>query len=200
MQGSVLFSSLQASGTQNNGMALAWVILVGMLVALGFVIFILGRGFQGKSIRTGASWQQWAVLVLALAGMGVAIYLTYIEITSAQAICGPLGDCNAVQKSEYAKVLGIPVGLVGALGYLVILAAWLWRRFRKDNLASYVPPAIFGMATFGTLYSIYLTYLEIFVIKAVCIWCLTSAVIMTLLMLLTLAPAANWLAVSGEEE
>ncbi len=196
----VLLSALQASTNQNDGMVLAWIIMVGMLVAIGYGIFILARGFQGKGSGKRPDWLDWLMLVLVLAGMGVAIYLTYIEVTSAQAVCGPVGDCNSVQKSAYAKILGIPVGLIGALGYLAILVGWAWSRLRKDALADYMPPAIFGMTAFGTLFSIYLTYLEIFVIKAVCIWCLSSAVIMTLLMLFSLAPAANWLAVSGEDE
>ena len=93
-----------------------------------------------------------------------------------------------------------PVGLFGALGYIAILIAWLWRRFRRDKLAEIAGPALFGMAAFGVLYSIYLTYLEIFVIRAVCMWCLSSAVIITLLMLLSLGSAAKWLAVMDDEE
>jgi uncharacterized membrane protein len=59
---------------------------------------------------------------------------------------------------------------------------------------------MFGMAVFGVLYSFYLTYLELFVIRAVCIWCLSSAAIITLLMLLSLGPASKWLAAMDEED
>jgi uncharacterized membrane protein len=79
--------------------------------------------------------------------------------------------------------------VLGAIGYVLILAAWLWGRLRSDGLARYAPLAVFGMSLIGVLFSLYLTYLEPFVIGAVCAWCLTSAVIITLLMLLSLRPA-----------
>jgi uncharacterized membrane protein len=112
-----------------------------------------------------------------------------------------VGDCNTVQSSPYAKLFGlIPIGLVGAVGYIAILVAWLWRRFRNDKLSNIAGPIMFGMALFGTLFSVYLTYLELFVIHAVCIWCLTSAVIITALMLLSLPHLTQWLAITDEEE
>jgi uncharacterized membrane protein len=119
-----------------------------------------------------------------LIGLAIAVYLTYIEATYTPAFCGPVGDCNAVQNSRYARIFDvIPVGLFGAAGYLAILAAWVYPRLRQDRLSEYSPVAILGMAGFGTLYSIYLTYLEIFVIRAVCIWCISSALIITLILL-----------------
>ena len=82
----------------------------------------------------------------------------------------------------------VPVGLLGVLGYLGVVATWLWGRFRDDKLAMFLPIVIFGMTLFGVLVSIYLTYLEPFVIGAVCLWCLSSSVIITLLFLLSLRP------------
>ena len=126
--------------------------------------------------------------------MSVAGYLAYIETQMIPAVCGPIGDCNTVQSSPYAWVLGvIPVGLMGVLGYLGIAAAWLWGRFRDDRLATLTPLVIFGMTLFGVLFSIYLTCLELFVIHAVCSWCLSSAVIITVLFLLSLLPMAQTL-------
>jgi len=133
-------------------------------------------------------------------GMGVAIYLTYIEITSTEAICGPVGNCNAVNSSPYAKLFGIlPVGLLGVGGYISILAVWLWRRFRSDRLADSMLVLLFGLTLFGTLFSIYLTYLELYVILAVCMWCVSSAVIMTILMLLSINPALQEIAETEED-
>jgi uncharacterized membrane protein len=112
-----------------------------------------------------------------------------------------VGDCNAVQNSPYAKLFGIlPIGLVGAIGYIAILVAWAWRCFKTDAFARIAGPVMFGMALFGTLFSIYLTYLELFVIHAVCIWCLSSAILITVLMLLNLPSITQWLAISDEEE
>jgi uncharacterized membrane protein len=123
-------------------------------------------------------------------GLLVAGYLAYVETQAVAAMCGPVGDCNAVQSSPYAHLFGVlPLGDLGAVGYLAILVTWGWGRFRSDCLAGHASLVIFGMAAFGTLLSLYLTYLEPFVIQAVCAWCLTSAVLITLLMLVNLAPA-----------
>lgn len=182
-----------------SGMSLAWVTLAGMVLAVLVVIWQIALAFQGKATLKAPAWVEWLFPVLSLAGIGVAIYLTFIETTKAQAICGPVGDCNAVQNSSYSVIFGvIPVGAVGLLGYLAIMAAWFWQRYRSDDLAEYVPAALLGMTFFGTAFSIYLTYLEIFVIKAVCIWCISSAWFMAILMLASLPAAAAWF--SGEEE
>ena len=172
---------------QPDGFALAIAILAGMIAALIYAVVAAVRGLPPRRIP---AWMGLAVPVLALAGLGVAVYLAYVETQAVPAICGPVGDCNAVQSSPYARLFGVlPIGVLGAVGYLAILAAWLWGRLRSDRLATYAPLALFSMSLFGVLFSVYLTYLEPFVIGAVCAWCLTSAVIMTLLMLLSLHPA-----------
>ncbi len=187
--------------SSSNGLTLAAIIMVGMLSSLVVTGWVVARAFQGQPLTAKSGWFNLAIPVLAVIGLGVAIYLMVIEITSIPAICGPIGDCNTVQQSPYSRVFGvIPVGVLGALGYLGILAAWLWGKISSGKLAAYMPLAIFGMGIFGTLFSVYLTYLELFVIKAVCIWCLSSAVIITLLMLVSLPSASQWLAASEEDE
>lgn len=129
----------------------------------------------------------YAMPILSLVGIAVAGYLTYVETQSVSAVCGPVGDCNTVQGSQYAWLLGVvPVGLIGMLGYSGILGTWLWSRIHEDKPSKIAPLAIFGMTLFGVLFSIYLTYLEPFVIRAVCLWCLSSSIIITLLFLLGL--------------
>jgi uncharacterized membrane protein len=175
---------------RSNGFELAVVIMLGMVAALIYTGLAVARTFRGVSRHQTPGWLKLAIPLLALAGLGVASYLAYVETQSVRAICGPVGDCNLVQSSRYARLFGVlPIGVLGAVGYVGILAAWIWGRLRSDWLADYVPLAIFGMTLFGTLFSLYLTYLEPFVIRAVCIWCLTSAVIITLLMLLSVGPA-----------
>jgi len=197
----VLITPPPAAVAQSNGMLLAWAIMIGMGIALILVIAAILRAFQGNSLPNAKGWLDLAIPVLTVIGLGASIYLTYVEITHSRALCGPVGDCNAVQSSPYAKLFGVlPIGLLGALGYIAILAIWLWKRFRLDSFAKVAGPAMFAMALFGTLFSVYLTYLELFVIRAVCIWCLSSAVIITLLMLLSLPPITQWLAISDEEE
>src|SRR4030042_5366779 len=154
-----------AAGTNTTGMAMAWGIMVFMLIALILAILLILRAFQGKPLREIKGWLDTAIPILSLIGLGAAIYLTYVEITHTQALCGPVGDCNAVQSSPYAKIFGVlPIGLVGAIGYITILVAWLWRRYRTDSFSNIAGPAMYGMALFGTLFSIYLHSLELFVI------------------------------------
>ncbi|OGO11121.1 MAG: hypothetical protein A2Y93_12990 [Chloroflexi bacterium RBG_13_68_17] len=168
------------------GNTLAIVVLIGMLISL------VGVGLRLRAMTPvrPAAWQHWLVPVLALAGMGVAIYLSYVETTGDLAMCGPVGDCNAVQQSPYAKLFGfLPVGLVGLLGYLAILVAWLVGRLRSERLADNAAIALLGMTAFGTLFMVGLTFLEPFVIGATCLWCLSSAVIITCLLWLSVGPA-----------
>jgi len=197
-------SAILAQATTDSkaiGMSLAWIIMVFMVLALILSIGMILRAFQGIPIGRVKAWLDIAIPVLAIIGLGVSLYLTYVEFTQSRALCGPVGDCNAVQSSPYAKLFGVvPIGLVGAIGYIAILFAWIWRRIRSDSLARIAGPAMFGMALFGTLFSIYLTYLELFVIHAVCIWCISSAVIITVLMLLNLPSVTQWLAISDEEQ
>jgi uncharacterized membrane protein len=187
--------------SQTTGITLAWVIMAIMAIALILVIVMILRAFQGKPLKAFRGWLDLAIPILSIIGLGVSIYLTYVEVTHTHALCGPVGDCNAVQSSPYAKLFGlIPIGLVGALGYIAILVTWSWRRMRSDPFSKIAGPIMFGMALFGTLFSVYLTYLELFVIHAVCIWCLSSAVIITALMLLSLPFVTQWLAISDDEE
>ncbi len=198
--GRPMLSALEASAPKYSGMTLAAIVMAGMLAAVVFVGWALVRSFQGKIFRSWPAWFTWIIPLLAVAEFGVAIYLSYVETTSAQAVCGPIGDCNSVQDSRYAILLGfLPVGVFGLLGAVAILVVWAWGHFRKDWIAEYAPVMVFGFSVFGTAFSIYLTYLELFVIHAVCMWCVTSAVLMTLLMLAALPPAAAWLA-GGEDD
>lgn len=129
------------------------------------------------------------VPLLALVGAGVAAYLTYIEATGATAVCGPVGDCNTVNQSEYARLFGLlPVGALGLMGYAAIAVAWAASRYAAEKIGLWARVALYAMAVGGTLFSIYLTFLEPFVIGATCAWCLTSSIIMTALL---------WLFASG---
>ena len=183
-----------------NGFTLAIVVMIGMLVALFYAIGRLIFGLLKNSpVVPPPAWQDWAIPILCAIGLGVAGYLSYIEITLSQAACGPVGDCNAVQASRYARLWDVlPIGVLGAFGYIAILAAWWVGREKWGWLSSYAPIALFGMAFLGTVFSAYLTYLEPFVIKAVCLWCISSAVIITLILLLSLTPVLH--ALAGEDE
>ncbi|MBK5107627.1 MAG: hypothetical protein JJE12_05830 [Anaerolineales bacterium] len=193
-------SQAEPGKEQISGYNIALVLLVGMVLAIIYVIFALLRIREPGTSRRYA-WLDWLVPIVALAGIGVAGYLTYVETQAVEAICGPVGNCNAVQNSSYARIFGIlPVGIMGLIGYVAILVAWAIQKVRQDKWARYAQLAMLGMALFGTLYSIYLTYLELWVIRAVCMWCVSSAVLITLLMLLSVSPAVEALDSLGEEE
>ena len=170
-------------------MILAIAVLVGISISVLYAVYALVR--RVKSADQGRpTWIDLLIPLLAMIGLGVAGYLTYVETQAVSAVCGPIGDCNAVQSSSYARLFGVlPVGILGLIGFALMLIAWLIQQLRDDKWGNYASIAIFGMALFGTLFSIYLTYLEVFVIEAVCMWCLSSAVIMTSIMLLGILPA-----------
>ncbi|MBN1537416.1 MAG: vitamin K epoxide reductase family protein [Anaerolineales bacterium] len=182
--------SSNTTGMKSEGFSIATLVIAGMVASLLFVGTTYVRGISTLPRIFNAGWLQYALPVLCVIGLGVAGYLSYVEIFVVEAVCGPVGDCNAVQSSIYAKLFGVlPIGVLGMAGYVAILAAWLYPRIRRDRLAHYAPLANFCMTIFGVIFSVYLTYLEIFVIRAVCMWCVTSAIIMTLLLLVTLGPA-----------
>jgi uncharacterized membrane protein len=131
-----------------------------------------------------------AILVLSLVGIGVAGYLTYVHYEGLKVLCLSSGGCETVQASRYAKLGGVPVALLGLLGYIGILIS-LAIRGELGRIAA------FGIALIGFGFSMYLTYRELFTIKAICQWCVSSAVLMTVLLVLTTirvlrqAPAAT---------
>ena len=173
------------------GNILSIVVLIGLISS----VVIVGRKILQRPANRSLRKVHSAIPVLAVLGIIVAGYLAYVETTGTEAVCGPVGDCNTVQQSKYAMLFGvIPVGALGFFGYIAILAAWLFTQPEDGLLSDLATMAIFGMTTFGTLFSIYLTFLEPFVIGASCAWCLTSAVIITVQMWLATDPAMAALA------
>jgi uncharacterized membrane protein len=168
------------------GNTLSVLVLIGMLGAIAWTVTLFKTT---NGIHLKGNWA-WVIPLLCVIGFGVAGYLTYVEITQVSAVCGPVGDCNTVQQSEYARLFGIlPIGVLGLFGYVTIFIAWLVTQFTRDRLADLAAISIFAMTALGTLFSIYLTFLEPFVIGATCAWCLSSAILMTALMLLSVGPA-----------
>lgn len=161
-----------------------------MVLSLGVatLYFRKGSDVHKRTAKPGYA-VNGAIPVLCLIGLGVAGYLAYVETTQVQAVCGPVGDCNTVQQSEYARLFGIlPIGILGMLGYLLLLLAWWIGNWKQGRLGDFAWLAFLLMSAFGLVFSIYLTFLEPFVIGATCAWCLTSAILMTALFWLSLAP------------
>lgn len=171
-QGMVLLQTLQVDPI---GTVAALALIVAMLASLIWI---------GVRVPAwGAPATRAAVPLLVLAGVAIAAYLTYVETTGATAVCGPVGDCNAVQHSPYARLLGVvPVALLGLVWYLGILAAWATARAGRGRTGDWAAVVAFLLALSGTAGSVVLTVLEPFVIGAVCAWCLASAAVMTALL------------------
>jgi uncharacterized membrane protein len=120
-----------------------------------------------------------ASIVLAVLGLAVAAYLTYVHYRGIKVLClSSGGGCETVQASRYAKLGGVPVALLGLIGYVGILGALLFGRGELGRLIT------LGLTLIGFGFSAYLTYRELFTIDAICQWCVSSAVIMTALLVM----------------
>jgi uncharacterized membrane protein len=121
--------------------------------------------------------------VLATLGLAVSLYLWYVHASGSEALCVGVGGCETVNASRYAELAGVPVAAWGAVTYLSLLLMWLLRPRVSELMAARLVLAIFGVTLVGVLFSAYLTYLELFVIHAICPWCVSSAIIITALFL-----------------
>ena len=110
-------------------------------------------------------------VLAALAGIAVAGYLTWSHYADGSLVC-PIGGggCETVQESEYAKLAGIPVAVLGLSAYVVILALLLW-----DPPVARLAAAALSLT--GLLFSVYLLVVQLFVIDAICVWCLANDVV-----------------------
>jgi uncharacterized membrane protein len=121
-----------------------------------------------------------AIGAVALAGLAIAGYLTVVHYAGAEPVCAVAHGCATVQESDYAQLAGIPVALLGLLGYAAILAS-----LARDGDAWRTATAFLSLGGFG--FSAWLTYVEVVRLDAICIWCVGSAICMTLLAVLSVA-------------
>jgi uncharacterized membrane protein len=120
-------------------------------------------------------------LALAAGGIAVSAYLTLVHYRDDLLVCA-VGGCHTVQKSPYAELYGIPVAILGLGMFVAVLLLGLLRRLRPE-VAETTTLVIFGLALAGTVFTVYLTYLELFVIDAVCQWCVLTALLTWALLL-----------------
>jgi uncharacterized membrane protein len=121
-----------------------------------------------------------AAIAVALIGLGIATYLTIVHYTGGAPVCAIAHGCETVQKSDYSKLAGVPVAVLGLLGYIGILAALI-----RDDENSRSIAAFLSIVGFG--FSAWLTYTELALINAICIWCVGSAICMTILAVLNVS-------------
>ena len=116
------------------------------------------------------------MLVLTAVGLCLAAYLTYVHYSGVTPPCSIKGNpCSQVQKSQYSLLIGIPVALIGLLGYIAIFGSLMAPDGERTRLVTMT--LILG----GFGFSLYLTYRELFTLHKICEWCVSSAAIMTVL-------------------
>jgi uncharacterized membrane protein len=134
------------------------------------------------AVSAARDWLRVISLVICLLGIFVAGYMAWAEVTGNETVCANTGkiNCEAVQKSAYGETFGIPVAIMGLLGYLAIFGA-LVLEDQVKIVAEYGRTAVVGMALFGVMFQTYLTYVEGAVLDKWCQWCVTSFILITLI-------------------
>ncbi len=155
---------------------------------------------RSRSVAVAWSERRWLpaweravpalLALLAAAGLGVSGYLTYTHWAEQAVACGGLGNCELVQNSEYATLGPVPVALLGAMMYAALGGLALLGFLRPPAEPDWRVTAFWAIAFAGVAYSAYLTYIELFVLEAICVWCVASAVIVTAAWLLSTGYAA----------
>jgi len=178
-----------ANDPLGNGIAIVVLVLLGISLIAAPLLAVRG---------SVPHFPSWLVLLLALSGMAVAAYLATVETSGSEAVCGPVGDCNAVQESEYSQLFGIHIGVLGLVGYGLIMVLWIVSRVAQGRVADWALLLIALGAMVGVAFSAYLTFLEPFVIGATCMWCITSALVMLALLWVSVGPGyAAWQRLRG---
>jgi uncharacterized membrane protein len=178
--------------------SIAVMVLIIMVISLIAAVAITLSSVKALKVLT--FFPGWIVPPLAVIGLAVAVYLSYVEVSETHAFCGPVGNCNAVQNSPYAKLFGIlPIAVMGMGGYIAILAVWFVQQFGPATLRRQARLVLWGLSIFSVLFSSYLTFLEPFVIGATCAFCLGSAVVLTIILWASILPARKALRKMKEE-
>lgn len=134
---------------------------------------------SSKSRRADA-WL-WAPILLSVAGIGISGYLVAKRFTGGGLACSRWAQCDVVNNSMYAVLYGVPVSVIGLAGYLLLLAVGVAAlRSHGANRRRLLALALL-LALGGVAFSAYLTYVEIYLIQALCSWCVASAVVILLL-------------------
>lgn len=114
-----------------------------------------------------------AIVVLGVVGVAISIYLAAAKFAGVAPICGPSRGCETVENSSYSSVAGIPVAVLGLLFSAAIVGAALWWDRTRDRRGLY---GLYVLGLTGSLVEAYLVYLELFVIHAICLWCVAYGI------------------------
>ena len=142
-----------------------------------------------------APWRRRILVALAALGAALSGYLTWVHYAGGPVLCSGVGRCEQVQASRFASVAGLPVALLGLVMYVVVLVLGTLGLLAGGSVRAWAGLGVFGLALAGVLYSAYLTYVELFVIGAICPWCVGPAVLIVAICVIAtwdlLAPAAT---------
>ena len=133
---------------------------------------------------------QQITIALTIIGLLVSIYMTIYKVTSNEAMCIGSSGCSEVNASRYSEINGIPVAVLGVIGYASILAL-LFLENRLSFFQENGTMIFFGVSLIGFLFTVYLIYLEIALIKAYCPFCLASQAVMTIIFIISVIRLAR---------
>ena len=137
---------------------------------------------MGKQALQACRWLLWASAVLAGLGILVSGYLVVKRFTGGSLACTRWAQCDVVNNSVYSQLFGIPVSVIGLAGYLLLLGLALAALRTNGAMQRRILLLNFALTLGGVGFSVYLTYLEIYVIEALCAWCVASAILIALLL------------------
>ena len=123
-------------------------------------------------------------IALTIIGLLVSIYMTIYKVTNNETMCIGSSGCSEVNASRYSEVNGIPVAILGVAGYAAILAL-LFLEQRPGLFQQNGSMMFFGVSLLGFLFTLYLIYIEVALIKAYCPFCLTSQAVMTIIFIIS---------------
>ncbi len=168
-------------------------VLIFIILLLPFIIALISLNKKQTFELLDYFWD-WFMLPFIAGGLIVSGYLTYVELTSSTAVCGvAIPGCGEVQNSPYANLFGfLPVALLGVIGYLGILVTWFGKKIGPQSTKKIFNLSMWGLGFFGILFSVYLTYLEVFVLHATCTWCVLAAVFMMMLFWISIRDAQEY--------
>ena len=128
--------------------------------------------------------RRFAIGLLAILGSMDALYLTWIKVSETTASCAGIGDCQTANISTYSEIAGIPVAALGLLTY-VLIGILVWMETRRPELIEWSQLAVFGLSLVGMIFSGWLTYVEIEIIRAICPYCIISAILISIIFVLS---------------
>lgn len=124
--------------------------------------------------------RDWTAIALGVIAVAIAAYLTLVHYEEDLLVCSVLHGCATVQQSDYAMIGPVPVALLGLLASLAMVAVAIWRLVNQSADRFLATAILAGMLLASLLYLSYLTYLELFVIDAICQWCVAYLIVTTL--------------------